>query len=110
LDNPPLAREVALEGGDRLELLRLNPFTDQRGRKALLLEKRRMHTHRQHFLVMAAVEDADAPARRQGADDAPKEVVSEVLRTRRREHVTCTPCGFTPEPSSSNARAKGLSD
>jgi hypothetical protein len=44
-----------------------------------------MHTHGQHFLVMAAVEDADAPARRQGADDAPEEVVSEVLRTRHRE-------------------------
>jgi hypothetical protein len=46
-----------------------------------------MHPYRQHFLIMRAVEDADAPALRQVFIDSPEEIVGELLDTRRLEGV-----------------------
>ena len=38
-----------------------------------------MHAHDQHFLVIGAVEDADAPAFRQAARGAPEKIVRQFL-------------------------------
>ena len=44
-----------------------------------------MHADHEHLLVVAAVEDADVAARRQGAVGAPEEVVRQFLGPRRLE-------------------------
>ena len=56
-------------------------------RQILLLEKLRVHAHRQHFLVITAVEHTDAPAARQTARGAPEKIVVEILRRRLLERI-----------------------
>ena len=46
-----------------------------------------VHAHHQHFLVIGAVEDADAAALRQALGDAPQEIVVELLGARRLERM-----------------------
>ena len=48
-------------------------------RQVLARQDFRMHAHHQHFLVVRAVEDADAPALGQRLGDAPEEIVIEFL-------------------------------
>ena len=50
-------------------------------------EYSRMHAHHQHLLVVRAIEDADAAARRQAHGGAPQEIVIELLGARRLERM-----------------------
>ena len=47
-----------------------------------LVENFRMHPHHQHFLVIRAIEDADAAALRQAPGGAPHEIVIEFVAGR----------------------------
>ena len=61
------------------------PLAQQLPRQVLPLEQLGVHANHEHLLVVAAVEDADVAARRQGAVGAPKEVVCQFLGSRRLE-------------------------
>jgi hypothetical protein len=75
-DLRPAAVEVALEGVDVLVAL----LPDPAGlRNPLSFEPLGMHAHREHLLVVRAIEDADAAALGRARRHAPEEVVVELL-------------------------------
>ena len=55
-------------------------LVEQLVRQLLAAQNLRMHAHDQHFLVIGAVEDADAAAFRQAAGGAPEEIVFQFRR------------------------------
>ena len=74
-----VAREVALEVADVLVALLPDVLADERRRQLLAFQKLGVHPHDQHFLVVAAVEDADAAALGQVLRAPPHVVVVELL-------------------------------
>jgi len=59
---PRVARQILLEVADVLEPFLPDVLAHQPGRQLLTGQKFRMHAHHERFLVITAVEDADAAA------------------------------------------------
>src|SRR5215475_814000 len=74
-----VAREVALKATDVLKAFFPNVLRDQAGWKLLPREKLRMHAHNQRFLVIAAIENANAAALRQTFHATPQVIVVQVF-------------------------------
>ncbi len=70
-----VACEMALERADVVEALLPDILADQGAGQLLALEQFRVHAHDQHFLVIRAVENADAPALRQALRGAPEKIM-----------------------------------
>src|ERR1700733_8893451 len=81
-DHGAVAGEVTLEGGNILEPLAPDVPGHQPRRDLLLGEDFRMHPHHQAFLVIGAIENADAAALRQRDRAPPHEVVVEFMGRR----------------------------
>ena len=77
-DHGAVAREIALDRGNILKAVAPDVFGDELWRNFLFGEDFRMHAHHQAFLVMGAIEDADAAALRQRDQAAPEEIVVEL--------------------------------
>ena len=88
---------MALEGVDRLVALLPEALVARAGRQLLALEPLRVDAHGDDLLVVGAVEDRDASARREGLGRAPQEVVAEFLVEGCLNETTSTPVGFTPD-------------
>jgi hypothetical protein len=74
-DDYPLPREIVLEARDIGKPLVPDLLVDELWRQLLCLEQFLMHTHNEDFLVVGAIEDADAPALRNFGGVAPQEIV-----------------------------------
>ncbi len=64
------------------------------GRQLLALQQFRVHAQDEHFLVVRAIEDADAPALRQVAVAAPEKIVVEFLGRGRLERRNLATLGI----------------
>ena len=74
-----VARHVFFDVSDVLEPLVPDRRRNQLGRQALGVQKLLVHAHGEHFLVIGAVEYADAPALGQVLHATPQEVVVQLL-------------------------------
>src|SRR5262249_28159129 len=84
-DDDAVPREVALEVADVPEALLPDVLRDDLRWQLLLRQEFRMHADDEGLLVVAAVEDADAPALRKALHAPPEVIVVEVLGRRRLE-------------------------
>ena len=75
-----VASEILLERRNILESFAPDGLRHQFRRNLLLRQNFRMHAYDQHFLIVGAVEDADASAFGKPSRRAPHEVVIEFLR------------------------------
>ena len=83
-----VACQMLLKGGNVLEAFAPDRgFSHQRQRDFLLPEHFRVDAHHQHFLVIGAVEDANAAALGQADRGPPQKIVVELLRRRRLERM-----------------------
>ena len=82
-----VARQVALETANVLEALLPDVLSDELGWEHLLLEKFRVDAHDERFLVVAAIEDPNAPALRHIPHATPQEIVIEFFRRWRLEGI-----------------------
>jgi len=74
-----VAGEVAFKGADVLKAFRPDAFGHEWRGQFLSGEKLRVHPHHERLFVVAAVEDADAPALRELLHAAPEIVVIQVF-------------------------------
>ena len=78
---------MMLERPDRLVAMRPDVLADEARRQFLLRQQVRMHAHDQHFLIVGAVEDADAASPRQPQGGAAQEIILQLFFARRLERM-----------------------
>ena len=76
-----VAHEVMLEGADLLEAMLPDILAGSAGRQVLPLQQVRMHPHRQHLLVMGAVEDSNAATGGNVLTGPPQKIVRQLFGT-----------------------------
>jgi len=96
-DGDAVAGEVALERADVFVASGPDLLVHQGGWQVLLFEELRMHTHRQHFFVVRAIENPDATPLGQMSLTAPQVVVIQLLNRRRLERSDLAACGLMPD-------------
>ena len=75
----PLRVRYRSKASNVLEAFLPDVLRDELGRQVLLLQELRMDPHHQRLLVVAAIEDPDAPPLRQALHAPPEKIVVEVL-------------------------------
>src|SRR5262249_7823266 len=85
-----IARQVSLEAADVLKAFLPDVFCDERRRQPLVRQNFRMHPRHEGFLVIAAIENADATALWQTLQATPEIIVVEFFAGRRLERKNLT--------------------